>query len=75
MPTDPEREVPYYTTDDESKWCGHIWRARYGPGGSWGFMYEVTPPHSEDPVASGWRGTQEAAEDAMNATLKEHENG
>lgn len=78
MPTESQREVPYYTTDDESKWCGHIWHQRRGSYGGvrgpWGFMYEVTPPYSDDPVASGWRATQESAEAAMNAALREHQN-
>ena len=63
------REVPYYTTDDESQWCGHIWRHYEHLGGRWGFCWEVMEPHSCATVAGGWRETQEAAEKAMNESL------
>jgi len=64
-------DVPYYTTDDESQWCGHIWQQRMFISGPWGYMWEVTPPFGDEPVASGWRATQHAAEFAMQEFLKD----
>lgn len=66
------REVPYYTSDDDTQWTGHIWRQRDRIGGRWGFAYEVFPPFDENPIGGGWRETQEAAEHAMNESLKRH---
>lgn len=66
------REVPYYTTDDESEYCGHIWKQRNGIGGPWGFAWEVLAPYDDNPVAEGWRSTQSAAERAMNEALERH---
>lgn len=64
------REVPYFTTDDESKPCGHIWKQRQHMGGPWGFAWEVTQPYGDEPIAGGWRRTQEEAEKAMNEVLE-----
>lgn len=66
------KDVPYYTTDDESQWCGHVWKQRDRIGGRWGFMWEVTPPFDDEPIAGGWRETQEQAERAMNESLQRH---
>jgi hypothetical protein len=63
------RGLPYFTTEDESQWCGHVWRQRERMGGPWGVAWEVIAPFG-DAVAGGWRRTQEEAEDAMNAVLK-----
>lgn len=63
-------EVPYFTNENPAKYCGHIWRQK-DSGGRWGFMWEVMPPHDEEPIAYGWRATQQQAEEAMNAVLKE----
>lgn len=70
-------EVPYYTTDDESQWCGHVWRQRDRIGGRWGFAWEVTEPHGHEgsAVAGGWRATQEAADAAMREALKRYQEG
>lgn len=64
------KEVPYYTTEDESQWCGHVWRQRDRPGGRWGFMWEVIPPFGTENESMGWRQTQEEAEREMNRVLK-----
>lgn len=66
------RKSPYYTSDDESQWIGHIWRQRRSIGGKWGFAYEVLPPFSEEPIQVGWRETQEDAERDMERSLKRH---
>lgn len=65
-------KVPYFTTDDETQYCGHIWRQRQGahPSGRWGFQWEVLPPGGEEPIAGGWRSSQEAAEKAMAEALE-----
>lgn len=63
------KTVPYYTTEDESQWCGHVWRQRERIGGRWGFAWEVIEPYGEA-VISGWRLTQEEAEHAMDQALK-----
>lgn len=65
-------DVPYYTTDDESQWCGHVWRQRDRIGGRWGFAYEVIPPYGMEPIQAGWRETQEQAERAMREGLESH---
>jgi hypothetical protein len=66
-------EVPYYTNDNEDEWCGHIWQQRDRIGGQWGFAWEVLEPFTnEQPVAFGWRATQEQAEKAMNEALARH---
>ncbi len=66
------REVPYYTTDDDSQWCGHVWRQRREIGGPWGFAWEVIPPHFEEPSSSGWCADQANAEARMmNAMPKQ----
>lgn len=69
------RDVPYYTTEDESKYCGHVWKQRDRIGGQWGFMWEVLPPDSDgdDPIAGGWCPTQQAAETRMHDELKKHQ--
>lgn len=65
------KEVPYYTSDDESQWCGHVWRQRDRIGGRWGFAWEVIPPYGVEGVACGWCGTQQDAEARMNEKLTE----
>ena len=65
------RKVPYYTSDDESQWIGHIWRQRDRIGGNWGYCYEIMAPYADEPMATGWRSTQEAAESAMERMLAE----
>lgn len=75
METTEAKAVPYYTTDDESKWCGHIFRARQGnsPSGRRGYQFCVYPPYStgnpSDAEVTGWRPTQDSAERAMNEAL------
>lgn len=65
------KAIPYYTTDDESKWCGHLWRQRSQIGGIWGVAWAVYPPYGEDqPAASGWRPDQAQAESAMSEALE-----
>lgn len=66
------REVPYYTSDDESEWTGHVWRQRSHVGGPWGFAWEVLAPYGEEPVATGWRSTQAGAEQGMLQSLETH---
>lgn len=64
------RDVPYYTTDDESQWVGHVWQQRDRIGGRWGFMWEIIPPFDTVAESGGWRSTQEQAESAMEQCLK-----
>lgn len=66
-------EAPYYTTDNETEYCGHVWRQRQSIGGPWGFQWSVIPPYGsgdEDAIAGGWRRTQEEADRAMNEALE-----
>ena len=67
------REVPYSTTEDESEYCGHIWRQRCYSGGPWGFAWDVLEPGGEYHVARGWQETQEAAEAAMHQALEKYQ--
>lgn len=66
------KAIPYYTTEDESQWCGHIWKQRREKGGPWGFMWEVIPPYAgdDDAVARGWSHRQDLAEMRMNEALE-----
>lgn len=57
MPKLTDKDLPYLTGDDESKWIGHLWRQRDRPGGRWGVAFAVYPPYSEDPEAQGWRAS------------------
>jgi hypothetical protein len=64
-------KVPYYTTENDAEYCGHVWKQREYIGGRWGFAWAVYPPYEVGQAleASGWRLTQEEAEKAMNKAL------
>ena len=71
-------QIPYYTADDESQWCGHIWKQREYIGGRWGFMWTVLPPYAADDgdaVAGGWEFDQGVAESRMREVLSKYSNG
>ena len=63
-------EVPYYTTDDETQPCGHVWRERSTLESAWGYGWAVYAAFSEDRVSGGWSPTQAGAEAAMREALK-----
>lgn len=65
------RQVPYFTTEDDTQYCGHVWRQRDSVGGRWGFAWEVLSPWEEE-IASGWRLSQEEAELVMSAILSQY---